>query len=400
MPNYVWKGKNRYGDSVGGERTAGSAEELTRALQREQIQVASVTPQRTAIKIGHMGERVKPKELAIYARQLAVLIDAELPIIQSLRILSEQTRNKYFKRVIVEVGEEVEAGASLNQAMRKYPRVFDDLFCNLVASGEQSGSLDVMLKRLADYIEKTGKLRGQVKQAMIYPVAIVTFALIVAVFLLWKVIPVFTGIFAELGATLPGITRGVVALSAFVQKYILFMGFGAAAAVFLFRGYRRTGPARWSVDKILLRLPLFGKLLAKVGISRITRTLSTLLAGGVSMLECLKITSTTAGNVVLEKAVMDARRQVAEGRSLTESFQATGRFPFMMTQMVKVGEETGTLDQMLGKLADFYDDEVSATVAALMSMLEPIMMIFVGGIVGGLILAMYLPMFSLMAQIQ
>ncbi len=400
MPNYVWKGKNRYGDSVGGERTAGSAEELTRALQREQIQVASVTPQRTAIKIGHMGERVKPKELAIYARQLAVLIDAELPIIQSLRILSEQTRNKYFKRVIVEVGEEVEAGASLNQAMRKYPRVFDDLFCNLVASGEQSGSLDVMLKRLADYIEKTGELRGQVKQAMIYPVAIVTFALIVAVFLLWKVIPVFTGIFAELGATLPGITRGVVALSAFVQKYILFMGFGAAAAVFLFRGYRRTGPGRWSVDKILLRLPLFGKLLAKVGISRITRTLSTLLAGGVSMLECLKITSTTAGNVVLEKAVMDARRQVAEGRSLTESFQATGRFPFMMTQMVKVGEETGTLDQMLGKLADFYDDEVSATVAALMSMLEPIMMIFVGGIVGGLILAMYLPMFSLMAQIQ
>jgi type IV pilus assembly protein PilC len=400
MPNYLWKGKNRYGDAVSGERTAGSAEELTRALQREQIQITSVTAQRAAIKIGHLGEKVKPKEMAIFARQLAVLIDAELPIIQSLRILSEQTRNKYFKRVIVEVGEDVEAGASLNQAMRKFPRVFDDLFCNLVASGEQSGSLDVMLKRLADYIEKTVKLRGQVKQAMIYPVAIISFALIVAVFLLWKVIPVFTNIFAELGATLPGITRGVVALSAFIQNYILYMAVGAVAAVFLFRAYRRTGPGRWSVDRFLLRLPLFGKLLVKVGISRVTRTLSTLLAGGVSMLECLKITSTTAGNVVLEKAVMDARRQVAEGRSMTESFQATGRFPFMMTQMVKVGEETGTLDQMLSKLADFYDDEVSATVAALMSMLEPIMMIFVGGIVGGLILAMYLPMFSLMAQIQ
>ncbi len=400
MPTYVWKGKNRYGDAVQGERTAASSEELSRALQREQIQVASIAPLRAGLKLGRLGEKVKAKELAIYSRQLAVLIDAELPIIQSLRILAEQTRNKYFRRVITSVGEDVEAGASLNQAKRRFPKVFDDLYCNLVASGEQSGSLDTMLKRLADYIEQTVKLRGQVKQAMVYPSAIISFAIIVAIFLLWKVIPVFAGIFVEMGASLPGITRAVVGLSAFVQNYIAFMAVGIVAGIFLFRAYRRTGPGRWSVDRILLRLPIIGKLLTKVGISRVTRTLSTLLTGGVSMLEGLKITSSTSGNVVMEKAVMDARRQVAEGRSLTEAFQSTGRFPFMMTQMVKVGEETGTLDQMLGKLADFYDDEVSAAVATMMSLLEPVMMIFVGGIVGGLLLSLYLPIFSLMAQIQ
>jgi type IV pilus assembly protein PilC len=400
MPTYIWKGKNRYGDIVDGERLAASSDELTRILQREQIQVTSIAIQRSGLKFLHLGEKVKSKELAIYARQLAVLIDAELPLIQSLNILAEQTRNKYFKRVIKSVGEDVEAGSSLNQAKRKFPKVFDDLFCNLVASGEQSGSLDIMLKRLADFIERMVKLRGQVRQAMIYPSAIITFALIVAVFLLWKVIPIFGSIFADLGATLPGITRGVIAMSGFIQSYILYMTLGIVAGIFLFRYYHKTTAGRWAVDRAVLRIPILGKIMAKVAISRVTRTLSTLLSGGVSMLECLKITSTTAGNVILEKAVMDARRQVAEGRSLTESFQATGRFPFMMTQMVKVGEETGTLDQMLGKLADFYDDEVSSSVAMMMSLLEPIMMIFVGGIVGGLILSMYLPIFSLMAQIQ
>lgn len=400
MPTYLWKGKNRYGDEVEGERLAGSSEELTRTLQKEQIQVGSVTVQRGGVKLFKLGEKVKAKELAIYSRQLAVLIDAELPLIQSLNILAEQTRNKYFKKVITSVGEDVEAGSSLNQAKRKFPKVFDDLFCNLVASGEQSGSLDIMLKRLADYIERIVKLRGQVRQAMIYPTAIISFAIVVAVFLLWKVIPIFGNIFGELGAELPGITRGVITLSGFIQSYILYMALGTVAGLFLFRYYRKTTAGRWAVDKAALRIPVLGKILAKVGISRVTRTLSTLLSGGVSMLECLKITSSTAGNTVLEKAVMDARRQVAEGRSLTEAFQSTGRFPFMMTQMVKVGEETGTLDQMLGKLADFYDDEVSSSVATMMSLLEPIMMIFVGGIVGGLILSMYLPIFSLMAQIQ
>ncbi len=401
MAIYTWKGTNRYGDAVSGERVARSAEELTRLLQREQIRVAAVAPKRERFKLPFFKwEKVKAKELAVYSRQLAVLIDAELPLIQSLNILAEQTRNKYFKRVITSVSEEVEAGSSLNQAKRKFPKVFDDLFCNLVASGEQSGSLDVILQRLADYIERTVKLRGQVRQAMIYPSAIFSFAILVAVFLLWKVIPIFGSVFVEMGAQLPGLTRAVMALSGFMQSNILYLALGAVALVFLFRYYRKTTAGRWSVDKFILRVPLFGKLLAKVGISRVTRTLSTLLSGGVTMLEALKITSSTSGNVVIEKSVMDARRMVSEGRNLTESFRSTGRFPFMMTQMVKVGEETGTLDQMLGKLSDFYDDEVSASVASLLSLLEPIMMIFVGGIVGGLIMAMYLPIFSLMAQIQ
>ena len=401
MPLYAWKGKNRYGDAVNGERMAPSPEDLTRILQKEQIQVSGISAKREPIKIPLLNkEKVKLKELSIYSRQLAVLIDAELPLIQSLNILAEQTRNKYFKKVITSVSEDVEAGSSLNQAKRKFPKVFDDLYCNLVASGEQSGSLDVMLQRLADYIEKIVKLRGQVRQAMIYPSAIVTFALLVAIFLLWKVIPIFSGIFAELGAALPGITQGVITLSHFVQNYIIFVFIGIIAAIFLFRHYRKTPAGRQVVDRVILRVPLFGKLLSKVAISRVTRTLSTLLSGGVSMLECLKISATTAGNVVIEKAVMDARKMVSEGRSMTDAFKVGGRFPFMMTQMIKVGEETGTLDQMLGKLADFYDDEVSSTVSALLSMLEPIMMIFVGGIVGGLILSMYLPIFSLMGQIQ
>jgi type IV pilus assembly protein PilC len=401
MPLYAWKGKNRYGDAVNGERIAASTEELTRILQKEQIQVSGVSVKREPLKIPLVNrEKVKLKEVSIYSRQLAVLIDAELPLIQSLNILAEQTRNKYFKKVITSVSADVEAGSSLNQAKRKYPKVFDDLYCNLVASGEQSGSLDTMLQRLADYIEKIVKLRGQVRQAMIYPSAIVIFALLVAIFLLWKVIPIFSNIFTELGAALPGITQGVIILSHFVQNYIIFVFIGIIALIFLFRYYRKTPAGRQVVDRAILRAPLFGKLLSKVAISRVTRTLSTLLSGGVSMLECLKISASTAGNVIIEKAVMDARRMVSEGRSLTDAFKVGGRFPFMMTQMIKVGEETGTLDQMLGKLADFYDDEVSASVAALLSMLEPIMMIFVGGIVGGLILAMYLPIFSLMGQIQ
>jgi len=401
MAVYVWKGRNRYGDAVRGERVANSPEEVARALKREQIAVSAVTPKSAGLTIpGFKREKVKLKELAIYSRQLSVLIDAELPLIQSLNILAEQTNNRYFKRVISSVREDVEAGSSLNQAKRKFPKVFDDLYCNLIASGEQSGSLDTMLQRLAEYIERSVKLRGQVKQAMIYPSAIISFALMVAIFLLWKVIPIFASIFADLGASLPGLTQGVINLSKFIQSYILFIFLGIIVAIFLFRYYRKTSQGRWVTDRIALRLPIMGKLSSKVAISRVVRTLSTLLSGGVSMLEALRITSSTAGNALIEKSVFDVRKQVSEGRSLTDAFRSTGRFPFMMCQMVNVGEATGTLDSLLNKLADFYDDEVSATVGALLSMLEPIMIVFVGGITGSLIMSMYLPIFSLMAQIQ
>jgi type IV pilus assembly protein PilC len=399
MAVYTWRGKNKYGDVVGGERTAASVDELTRSLQKEQIAIIGIAAKRRIPSLPFLKrEKVRLKELAVYSRQLSVLIDAELPLIQSLGILAEQQKNKYFKRVINTIKEDVEAGSTVHQAKRKHPKVFDDLYCNLVASGEQSGSLDIMLRRLSEYIEKTVKLRAQVRQAMIYPVAIVIFALIVSIFLLWKVIPVFASIFIELGAELPLLTAFIVKLSDFVSKYIIFIVLGFIGAVFAFRYYRKTPTGRWTTDRALLKVPLFGKLLSKVAISRLTRTLSTLISGGVPMLESLKITSTTTGNVLIEKQVLEARRLVAEGKTLHEAFKESGNFPVMLIQMVNVGEATGTLDEMLGKLATFYDDEVETSVAALLSIMEPVLLICVGGIVGALIISMYLPIFSLIQK--
>lgn len=397
MPAYVWKGKNRYGDTVGGERIAASKEELGRLLQKDQISVLSIAPSRGGFKLPFLKrEKVRLKDLAVYSRQLSVLIDAELPLIQSLGILEEQQKNTYFKNVIKTVKEDVEAGSTLNQAKRKHPKAFDDLYCNLIASGEQSGSLDIMLRRLSEFIEKNVRLRSKVKQAMIYPVAIVIFAVVVAIFLLWKVIPVFANIFRDLGAELPWLTATVVSLSDFVQKNIFFVFAGIFAFILAFRYYRSTPPGRWSTDRLILKMPLFGKLLYKVAMTRVTRTLATLISGGVPMLEALKITSTTAGNVIIEKEIVDARRLVSEGKTMAESFKQSGKFPTMMLQMINVGEATGTLDEMLNKLAAFYDEEVDTSVAALLSILEPILLIFVGAMVGGLVVSMYLPIFSLM----
>jgi len=399
MAIYVWRGRNRFGDIVAGERVAASIEELTRALQREQITVLEVKPKRPAISIPFFRrEKVKLKDLAVFSRQLSVLIDAELPLIQSLNILAEQTKNKYFQRVIRTIRSDVEAGSTLNQAMRKHPKAFDDLYCNLVASGEQSGSLDVMLRRLAEYNEKILRLRAKVRQAMIYPSAIITFAILVAIFLLWRVIPVFANIFTELGASLPFLTRTIIGLSHFVQRFIFLIILGLIALVILFRYYRKTPTGRWTIDRLILKTPILGPLMRKVAVSRFTRTLSTLVSGGVAMLESLQITATTAGNVIIEKAVLDARKAVAEGRTLNESLAETGQFPFMLTQMVSVGEATGTLDEMLAKLADFFDEEVDTAVAALLSVLEPVLIIFVGLMVGTLIISMYLPIFSLNSQ--
>ncbi len=399
MPIYEWKGKNRFGDVVKGERIANSRDELIATLQKEQIAVISVAAKHRGISVPFLQrEKVRLKELAVLARQLSVLIDAELPLIQSLSLLAEQSKNQYFRRVITEVKEDVEAGSTLHQALRKHPKVFDDLFCNMIASGEQSGSLDIMLRRLAEYIEKIVKLRSQVRQAMIYPSAIVSFAILVAVFLLWKVIPVFAGIFIELGAELPTLTAVIINISRFVQKFILII-FGACVVGFgIFRYWKRTPQGKWIWDRFLLRLPLFGSLLNKVAVSRMTRTLSTLIAGGVPMLESLKITSTTSGNALIEKQILTARQLVSEGKTLHDALQEAGTFPLMMIQMVNVGEATGTLDEMLTKLANFYDEEVEAAVAAMLSILEPVLLIFVGGMVGGLVISMYLPIFSLMQQ--
>ena len=399
MPRFIWKGKNRYGDAVGGERVAHSPKDLSRILQQEQISVFDISRKRTEIKIPFLRrEKVKLKELAVYSRQLSVLIDSELPLIQSLAILAEQTKNKYFKEVINTIREDVEAGSTLNQAKRKFPKIFDDLYCNLVASAEKSGSLDIMLRRLAEYLEKIITTRAKVRQAMIYPVAVVSFAVLVVIFLMWKVIPIFSSIFLELGADLPLLTVVIMSISGFVKKYILLILFGFVALVFLFRYLRQVPQGRRTIDQAFLRMPLFGNILEQVSLSRITRTLSTLLSGGVPMLESLKITSSTAGNVLIEEQIMKARKRVTEGASLTDSLKGTGQFPFMLTQMVRVGEATGNLDEMLIKLADFYDEEVEASVSALISILEPILLILVGGMVGVIVISMYLPIFSLMQQ--
>jgi type IV pilus assembly protein PilC len=399
MPTYVWKGKNRYGDTVGGERVAASKEEVGRLLQKDQITVLSVSPAKGGFAIPFLKrEKVRLKDLAVYSRQLSVLIDAELPLIQSLGILEEQQKNTYFKNVIKTIKDDVEAGSTLNQAKRKHPKAFDDLYCNLIASGEQSGSLDIMLRRLSEFIEKTVRLRGKVKQAMIYPVAIVIFAIVVSIFLLWKVIPVFAAIFRDLGAELPFLTAFVVGMSDFVEKNIIFVAIGIVALLFLFRYYRSTKQGHWTTDRLILKMPLFGKLLYKVAMTRVTRTLATLISGGVPMLEALKITSTTAGNVIIEQEIVEARKLVSEGKTMSESFKEAGRFPTMMLQMINVGEATGTLDEMLSKLAEFYDEEVDAAVSALLSIMEPVLLIFVGGLVGALVISMYLPIFSLMAK--
>lgn len=401
MPVYVWTGKNRYGDVVGGERVAESIEELTRALQRDQIAVISIKPKRAIPSIPFLKrEKVKLKELAFFSRQLSVLIDAELPLIQSLGLLAEQQKNKYFSRVITEVKEDVEAGSALHQALRKHPKVFDDLYCNLVASGEQSGSLDTMLRRLADYQESMIKLRAKVRQAMIYPTAIIVFAILVAIFMLWKVIPVFGSIYQELGAELPSLTAFVLAMSRFVQRFIIIIFLGLIGLVIGFRYWRKTPPGREAVDRALLKIPVMGNLMKKISLSRFTRTLSTLISGGVPMLESLKIASTTTGNVIIERQILNARQMVSEGKSLNDALKEAGQgqFPPMMIQMVNVGESTGTLDEMLGKLANFFDDEVDDAVTSLLAALEPMVLIFVGGIVGGLVISMYLPLFNLIQK--
>ena len=399
MAVFVWKGKNRYGDVVDGERVAKSIADLTRTLKREQITVFDVSKKKVEIKIPFLKrEKVNLKELAVYSRQISVLVDADLPLIQSLTMLADQTKNNYFKTVIQTIRKDVEAGSTLNEAKRKFPKVFDSLYCNLVASGEQSGSLDVMLRRLAEYLESIVKLKAQIKQAMTYPVAVLIFSLVVTIFMMWKVVPVFSNIFIELGADMPILTLVVLTLSNFVQKYILFIFLGLIGSVFLFKHFKKTKAGRRIIDQSMLKMPLFGPLFRKVAFSRITRTLATLLSGGVPMLESLKITSTTAGNVILEDRIILARTMVSEGGNLTDALREKAHFPIMVTQMVSVGEATGNLDSMLGKVADFYDDEVETAVGSLLSILEPILLIFIGGLIGSIVISMYLPVFSLMQQ--
>ncbi len=406
MATFIYAGRTRAGQNVTGERVAATIDEAVAALRREQILVTRITPARgqaaTPRKVvtGFKAKPVNSKNLAVFTRQFSVMIDAGLPLVQCLEILGGQEEDKNFAAVILATRSDVESGMSLAEAMRKHPRVFDALFTNMIAAGEAGGILDTILKRLATYIEKAVKLRNQVRSAMVYPVAVVAIAAIVVTVILWKVIPTFANLFAGLGAELPLPTRLVIALSNGLVRYMPFFAVVAVAVAFGARAYYRSEKGRVVVDGVLLRLPILGLLLRKIAVARFCRTLSTLLASGVSILEALDITGKTSGNAVVENAIATTRKSIERGETIAQPLRQTAVFPSMVVQMIGVGEATGALDTMLSKIADFYEEEVDVAVAGLLTLLEPLMIAVLGTVVGGIVIAMYMPIFSLISKLS
>jgi type IV pilus assembly protein PilC len=405
MATFAYSGRTRAGQNVTGERVADSMEAAVAALRRDQVMVTKINPVKDKAEAGPAKVQIKrkkgvsPKSLAVFTRQFSVMIDAGLPLVQCLEILGTQEEDKNFGAVILETRAEVEGGASLADAMKKNPRVFDPLYTNMIAAGEAGGILDTILKRLATYIEKAVKLKNQVQSAMVYPVAIVVIATVVVGVILWKVIPTFANLFAGLGAELPLPTRFVISLSNGLVRYMPFVLVGIGAAVFGLRTYYRTPNGRMTIDRLMLKAPVFGNLLRKIAVARFCRTLATLLASGVSILEALDITARTAGNAVVEQALYATRKSIEGGETIAAPLKETSVFPPMVVQMISVGETTGALDTMLGKIADFYEEEVDVAVAGLLTLLEPIMIAVLGGVVGGIVIAMYMPIFSLISKL-
>jgi type IV pilus assembly protein PilC len=398
MATFAYSGRSRAGQSVAGERVADTMEAAISALRRDQIQVTQITPVKD--KTAKTKEKAaSAKDLAVFTRQFSVMIGAGLPLVQCLDILGTQAEDKNFGAVILMVRSNVENGMSLADAMKRHPKTFDSLFTNMIAAGEAGGILDAILKRLATYIEKAVKLKGQVKSAMIYPIAVVVIATVVVSVILWKVIPTFASLFAGLGAELPLPTRIVISMSNGLVRYGLFIIAGLVALGFGFRAYYASENGRKVVDRIVLKLPILGLLMRKIAVARFCRTLSTLLSSGVSILEALDITAKTAGNAVVEDAIYTTRKSIEGGETIAAPLAQTAVFPPMVVQMIGVGEATGALDTMLGKIADFYEEEVDVAVAGLLTLLEPIMIALLGGVVGGIVIAMYLPIFALVSQL-
>src|SRR5687767_12916597 len=405
MPTFAYAGRTRGGENVTGERTADNADAAVAALRREQILVTRIAPTKEkagagpVAKKGKLGKKVNPKNLAVFVRQFSVMIDAGLPLVQCLEILGSQEEDKNFAETIPATRTDVESGASLADAMKKHPKTFDPLFTNMIAAGEAGGILDTILKRLATYIEKAVKLKNQVKSAMIYPIAVVVIAAVVVGVILWKVIPTFANLFAGLGAELPLPTRIVIALSNNLVRFGPFLIAGLFALGFAFRSYYATPRGQMVIDGITLKLPILGILMRKIAVARFCRTLSTLLASGVSILEALDITARTAGNAVVEQAIQVTRTSIERGETIAAPLKETAVFPPMVVQMIGVGEATGALDTKLGKIADFYEEEVDIAVAGLLTLLEPVMIALLGGVVGGIVIAMYMPIFSLISEL-
>jgi type IV pilus assembly protein PilC len=403
MAAFAYSGRTRAGQTVSGERMAETMDAAVAALRREQVLVTQISPVKKATTVTApkklRARGVAAKNLAVFTRQFSVMIDAGLPLVQCLEILGTQEEDKNFSAVILATRGDVESGASLADAMSKHPKTFDPLFTNMIAAGEAGGILDTILKRLATYIEKNVKLKGQVKSAMIYPIAVIAIATIVVGVILWKVIPTFASLFAGLGAELPLPTRIVIALSNGLVRFMPFLIAGIVGAAFGFRAYYSTPGGRKVIDGIVLKLPILGLLMRKIAVARFCRTLSTLLASGVSILEALNITARTSGNAIVEEAILTTRKSIERGETIAQPLKDTAVFPPMVVQMIGVGEATGALDTMLSKIADFYEEEVDVAVAGLLTLLEPVMIALLGGVVGGIVIAMYMPIFSLISNL-
>ncbi|MFH2044990.1 MAG: type II secretion system F family protein [Pseudomonadota bacterium] len=401
MPIYQWKGRNKRGQIQKGEIEASSIDVVKNRLNAQKLTDIKIKekPKDIFENVSFLQPKVKDSDIIIFARQFSTMIDAGLPIVQCLDILYSQQENKTFKIMLKKVKESVEGGTTLADALKKYPDQFDDLFTNMIAAGETGGVLDTILQRLAAYIEKAAKLKGQVKGAMVYPVVTLVIAFAVLIVILVFVIPVFQQMFADFGGELPMPTQVVVAMSEFVKKRIIYLIVAIILFIIVYKRAAKTEKGRFALDGFFLKMPVFGVLLRKVAVAKFTRTMSTMLSSGVSILEALDIVAKTAGNKVIEKAIYDVRSGISEGRTMSEPLVESGIFPSMVCQMIAVGESTGALDAMLAKIADFYDEEVDQAVANLMSLIEPFMLVFLGVTLGGLVIAMYLPIFKMAGAI-
>ena len=397
MPIFIWKAETKRGESKKGELDAANEAAVRGQLRRQGYKSITVSkkPKDLLEYIPFLQKKVSEKDVVVFARIFATMINAGLPLIQCLDLLAKQERNKKFAKVINSIKEDIEGGSTLTDALKKYPAIFDDLFINLVAAGESGGVLDVILNRLSGYMEKAMKLKRKVKGAMTYPITVLAVSIGVMAILLLKVIPVFQTMFEGIGSALPAPTQFIVDASQFAQNYFSYVGMGLIILFFGFKQYYKTEKGRLVVDALILKLPLFGPLLKKVAVAKFTRTLATMLQSGVPIMEGMGIVSRTSGNKIIEIALMKTRQSISEGKTIAEPLLETDIFPPMVVQMIAVGEVTGALDTMLSKIADFYDDEVDAAISAMTALLEPFMMVFLGGVVGGMIIAMYLPIFQM-----
>ena len=400
MPVFTFSGKDASGTKVSGERMAVNKQALAQALRRERITPGAIREKGKEFSMPTFGSgKVKTKEIAIFFRQFSVMIDAGLPLVQCLEILAANQENPAFQKTLTGVRTTVEGGATLANAMRQYPVAFDDLTTNMIEAGETGGILDVILQRLATYVEKAVRLKAAVKSALIYPIAVVTMALLIVGALLKWVVPIFANLFAGLGVALPLPTRIVMGLSAFVQTFWWMVFVGAAVIFFGIKQIRKHPRGRYYFDKILLHLPVIGLLLRKIAVGRFTRTLGTLITSGVPILEGLSITAKTSGNAVLEEALMKVRKAIEEGRTIVDPLRECGVFPNMVTQMIGVGEATGAMDSMLQKIADFYEEEVDAATKDMLAMLEPVIIGTLGVMIGGIVISLYMPLFAMIAKL-